>query len=280
MFNYIKYFLIKPFKIQPFISNKVQLSVSHGLFIFAFLNLFKPFKLDLLNEYFFGYSILMGIQSIVTPYLIFVILKKVNYKKWNYSNILILCFFCILIYSLVLWYSSGFYKDLKGYKKKLSFTLFYRYTSIISIFSMLLFFVLNDKIIKLKNKIHNIRVEKNNQIIKEKLTIYSEGKKESIVININELIYTSITGNYVSFYINTQEGIKELVLRNTLSNIINQISDYPNFIRCHKSYIINTNYIDSISGNARGYFLKTNQIENLIPVSRKFNKEYLEKIVD
>ena len=116
-------------------------------------------------------------------------------------------------------------------------------------------------------------------VLKKNIIIYSENKKENILININKVIYTSITGNYVSFYNITDEGIKEVVIRNTLSNILKQINDYPNFIRCHKSYIINTNYIVSISGNARGYFLKTNQIENLIPVSRKFNKEYLEKIV-
>ncbi len=278
MFSYLKYFLIKPFNIEPFTSNKVQLSISHGIFIFVFLNLFKPFKLDLLNEYFLGYSIIMGIQSFLTPFLIFVFIERLNFKKWTYSYIIVLAFFSILIYSIVLWYSSGIYKDLKGLKK-LNFGLFYRYTSIISIFSILLFFVLNDKIIKLKNKLQNKKIEKINESKKERVTIYSENKKENILIDVNKLIYTSITGNYASFFINTEKGIKELILRNTLSNICNQISDYPNFIRCHKSYIINSKFINGISGNARGYFIESKKISKKIPVSRSYSKQELERLI-
>ena len=278
MIKSIKYFLKKPFYIKTLISNKLILSVIHGLFILFFLNFFKPFKLDNLKEYFFNYSLLLAVLYVIVLFLILLILEKINYKKWTYGSFIIATLFFIFILSFVTWYTGGIYKDIYGLNK-LSFLLFYRYTSYVTIFSIPLLFVLNDKVSKFKIKRKKI-IEKNlSKSQEENIIIYSENKKENILININKVIYTSITGNYVSFYNITDEGIKEVVIRNTLSNILKQINDYPNFIRCHKSYIINTNYIVSISGNARGYFLKTNQIENLIPVSRKFNKEYLEKIV-
>ena len=279
MIKSIKYFLNKHFYIDTLLSNKLILSVIHGLFILLFLNFFKPFKLDNLKEYFFNYSLLIAVLYVIVLFLIFVILEKINYKKWTYGSIIIVTLFFIFILSFVTWYSGGIYKDIYGLKR-LSFLLFYRYTSYVTIFSIPLLFVINDELSKLKIKRKKVIEKKLSKSQEENIIIYSENKKENIRLNINKLIYISITGNYVSFYITTDKGIKELVFRNTLSNIIKQIKKYPFIFRCHKSYIINTNYIDSISGNARGYFLKANKIKNLIPVSRKFNKEYLEKIIN
>ncbi|WP_157691926.1 LytTR family DNA-binding domain-containing protein [Polaribacter sp. KT25b] len=132
--------------------------------------------------------------------------------------------------------------------------------------------IVNDKLLKLKK-------EKINSIKKDEITIFSENKKENLTLNIDKLIYITIDGNYASFFIKKTKGIKELILRNTLSNILKQIENYPFIFRCHKSYIINSLFFDEITGNARGYFLKSKNIENKIPVSRSLNKTELEKLL-
>ena len=135
MIKSIKYFLKKEFEIETLLSNKLLLSAIHGLFIFFFLNLFKPFKLDNLEEYFFNYSLLIAVLYVIVLFLIFVILEKINYKKWTYGSIIIVTLFFIFILSFVTWYSGGIYKDIYGLKR-LSFLLFYRYTSYVTIFSI------------------------------------------------------------------------------------------------------------------------------------------------
>ena len=144
MIKSIKYFLNKHFYIDTLLSNKLLLSVIHGLFVLLFLNFFKPFKLDNLKEYFFNYSLLIAVLFVIVLFLIFVILEKINYKKWTYGSIIIVTLFFIFILSFVTWYSGGIYKDIYGLKR-LSFLLFYRYTSYVTIFSIPLLFVINDE---------------------------------------------------------------------------------------------------------------------------------------
>ncbi|MDD7915542.1 LytR/AlgR family response regulator transcription factor [Polaribacter ponticola] len=113
----------------------------------------------------------------------------------------------------------------------------------------------------------------------EEIILYGTNKTENISFNLNDLIYISSQGNYASFFIKTGSETKEIILRNTLSAIIKELNKYNNIIRCHKSYIINTNYVNAISGNARGYYLRSNSITQQIPVSRSFNKSDLQKMV-
>lgn len=271
MYKHILFFLKRPFKFDSYIANKLNLSLLHGIFVIIFLNIFKPFKLDLLKEHLFGYTILIGVLAFIIPFLLLILLEKIKFKNWSIYSCIILTFFFSIIYSYILWYFSGIYKDFYGLIK-LSFLLFYKYTSSLNIISIIFILIVNDKLIRRKkNKINSIK--------EDKITIYSKNKKENLTINIDKLIYITIDGNYASFFIDTTNGVKELILRNTLSNILKQIKNYPFIVRCHKSYIINSLFYDKIKGNARGYFLKSKIIETKIPVSRTFNKKELEKVL-
>ena len=68
-------------------------------------------------------------------------------------------------------------------------------------------------------------------------------------------------------------------MRVTLTKIIENLKEYPNIIRCHKSYIINSDYVLDISGNARGYLLKIKFISINVPVSRSFSKQSLQSLI-
>jgi len=70
-----------------------------------------------------------------------------------------------------------------------------------------------------------------------------------------------------------------MILRVTLTKIDEELQDYTSIIRCHKSYIINVNFITDISGNARGYLLKSDVIPFDIPVSRNFSKQSLKGLL-
>tara|TARA_R110001606_G_scaffold120726_1_gene252565 strand:+ start:357 stop:1178 length:822 start_codon:yes stop_codon:yes gene_type:complete len=271
LFSKIKLFLKKPFNLESYISNKLNLSLLHGLFVFIFLNIFKPFKLDLLKEFLFGYTILMGILTFIVPFLFFFILEKIKFKKWSIYSFIGLTLYFIIIYSFILWYFSGIYKDIFNLNR-LSFIVFYKYSSSLALISIIFMLIVNDKLLRLKK-------EKINKIKEDEITLFSENRKENVTINIDKLIYITIDGNYASFFIETANGIKEIILRNTLSNILKQITNYPFIFRCHKSYIINSLFFDEITGNARGYYLKSNRIENKIPVSRSLHKVDLEKLL-
>jgi len=248
----IKEIFKKKISLETYISNKLPITIFHGILVFIFLNLFKPFKLYHLKGHLFGFTILMGILTFIIPFLLLVLLKKVNYKKWTVGSVSILSFCFILVYSYILWVASGIYKDITGLVK-LSFFLFYKYSSSLAILSIATIIILNDIITSFKKKKNSIPKE---QIIKTKeqeITIYSDNKKEELNIKIDKLIYASVTGNYTSFFIINKQEVKEVVLRNTLSKIFIQLNNYPQIFKCHKSYIVNTSFFDTLTGNARGY---------------------------
>lgn len=106
--------------------------------------------------------------------------------------------------------------------------------------------------------------------------IHSSLKKESLDFNTGELIYAMAEGNYVTFHLYRENGIKKISIRNSISDIEQQLKKYPMYYRCHRGFIVNLLKVKAKRGNASGYMLKLHQTDDNIPVSRnriaKFNR--------
>lgn len=98
--------------------------------------------------------------------------------------------------------------------------------------------------------------------------IHSSLKKESLDFNTGELIYAMAEGNYVTFHLYRDNGIKKISIRNSISDIEQQLVKIPVYYRCHRGYIVNLLKVKAKSGNASGYTLKLHQTDDHIPVSR------------
>jgi len=111
---------------------------------------------------------------------------------------------------------------------------------------------------------------KNKSYEKKSIQLSSSNKKQQIKLTENEFLYAESQQNYVAIS-HLQDGkIKEVVLRNTLKNILTQLPEKP-FFRCHQSYLVNTDLIENVSGNAQGLRLRLNGLNDFeIPVSRKY----------
>ena len=80
--------------------------------------------------------------------------------------------------------------------------------------------------------------------------------KEFKVLNANDIIYCQADVNYTVIF--TKDGSKVLVTK-TLGKV-EKILAYPFFFRCHKSYLVNLNHIDSYS-KIDGYIrMKNNEV--------------------
>jgi hypothetical protein len=92
-----------------------------------------------------------------------------------------------------------------------------------------------------------------------------------------DLLFIKAADNYVEIHF-LELGIpRKKLLRQTLKNII-QLLPFKEFVRCHKSYIVNLNQIASSYGNAQGYKLRIKNTSEVVPVSRSNSqivKQYL-----
>ena len=69
------------------------------------------------------------------------------------------------------------------------------------------------------------------------------------------------------------------LLRSSLSRLEKQI-DQPHIVRCHRSYVVNINRVERVTGNAQGYKLHLFAGQFLIPVARQYNESLVAGLKD
>jgi hypothetical protein len=275
--------LSKPYYFDPSTKFKLKLSFAFGLFLFLFLFFFKPFGLIRFEKALLEYSIGMGFLDFLGTFLLLYISPLIfkdyfNEDNWTVGRNILLMAIGLLFVGIILWNFGEVYKKTYGFDK-LTLLEFLSKAFLIGIIPLTFYVFINEKRERAKRekRVFKIReINKENEIkVSKEIRINSDNEKEQITFKTDNLVYITSQGNYASFFLKKDDAIKEKILRTTLTKITEKLKDHPNIIRCHKSYIINSNFIHDISGNARGYLLKSNYISEEIPVSRTFSKESL-----
>ena len=107
----------------------------------------------------------------------------------------------------------------------------------------------------------------------ERINISSQLKKESLSFFPSQFLFAESDGNYVHFHLIENGNPRKVNIRNSASNIGEQLSEYPEFFRTHRAFIVNLKNVTKKSGNSSGYRLKLSDADNEIPVSRQKAKE-------
>ena len=244
--------------------------------MFLFLILFQPFGLpNYRNDHkTFHLLIYGGITtfSMLLSNAFFTLLFPGWYNRRNWTvgkNILYILWMFFLI-GMNNWVFSAFL-GFWGFSIK-AFLIFQVITLLIGIFpvtisTFLIYYSRLKEALKeaqaLNQNIHShVHSERSNVIL-----IPSQSKSENLSVVIDEVNYIKAVENYVEVSL----GDKKVLLRNTLKAVEQVLADYPQFKRCHRSYVVNLYKIKSFSGNAQGLSLKFEaEIGEEIPVSRSY----------
>lgn len=107
-------------------------------------------------------------------------------------------------------------------------------------------------------------------------TVYlsSESGRDRVQIRLGSLLYFRSVDNYVEVFWEDEQAVSKMLLRGSLKRIEEELKSYPPVFRCHRSYMVNILNIDRITGNSQGYRLKIKGSEKLIPVSRRYSREF------
>ena len=285
--------LSTPYYFNPSIIFKIKISTNFGICVFVFLYVFKSFSLASFGDHILQYTAAIGVFTFLGSFLMLFIPPLLlpdyfNEDKWTVGKNILFLLLATLFVGSLLWYCSTIYKDGKELPI-VSLPLFLMYTFLVGAIPIFFSVYLNEKNLR-RNRRHKIkeikkfkekRILENKKTLKTEIIIYSDNQKEKIVFNINNLVYVTSQGNYASFFLKLEDNkLKEKILRVTLSKIEQELEPYTKVIRCHKSYIVNTNFMADISGNARGYILISNLLSIEIPVSRSFSKQSLMSFLD
>lgn len=138
--------------------------------------------------------------------------------------------------------------------------------------SLLIIIALDERlqIIRLKEKLVNN--ENLNSPTNSNITFLDERKEMRLSIKKENLLYIESADNYVCIWFLRNGIINKFFLRNTLKNMENLFIG-SNVLRCHRSYIVNFDHVNTITRNHDGVFIEMdNQSIANIPVSKSYTE--------
>ena len=106
----------------------------------------------------------------------------------------------------------------------------------------------------------------------EEIWITGENQNEELLLKTNELLFIESANNYVEIFYKKNGSLEKSLMRSTLKKIEKQLAAHEQFFRCHRTYLVNQNLVEKISGNAQGYKLHLKETDIQIPVSRSLNE--------
>lgn len=106
----------------------------------------------------------------------------------------------------------------------------------------------------------------------ERISFVAANGKNQINIQAHNLAFIESVGNYIHVYHQVEERIIESTLRSSISKAEIELVNHNNFLKCHRAFIVNVNYIKNAKGNAQGYKLAIKNTDKEVYVSRQYAK--------
>lgn len=265
-------FLKKPYPFNNDLRHNAKVVFFIGGAIGLFLFFFEPFNF---NEF-----------SLREKFIVSSIISLITFAVLSFSMIIIPSYFKRLfsrntwnVLKEIIWNTWIIISLIIGY------FLYFRFNSIFviqpaDVLKIILISFLAVSILVILNrnrlvKLHlNVAVELNQKLMlkldngNDFITIESEYKKDSLRLSVKESILFKSAGNYVEIYYFEAGVTKKHLIRTTLKNIENLLLNYNFIFRCHRTYLINTNFIEKAEGDSQGIKLLIKGINFTVPVSR------------
>ncbi len=277
MKNQIISWLNRKFPRNYLIENPVAGAIINTLFCFIFILLYKPLQTNASPH--LSFELTMAVYSIGSGLALMLFVWILNFSKW-FSDIKewtilreIASVFLILtgIGSVV--YLMGFFIESPAGRLNMETYLDSVSRSfLLGLFPFVFFSAINYRYLSADNDQfrvkYNINPRPENNEEEQVIKISSKLKKEELSFFPDEFIYAESDGNYVVFHILKNNALKKEIIRNSISNIEQELAEIPGIIRTHRAFIVNLKKVKSKQGNILGYQLRLSGTDSVIPVSR------------
>jgi hypothetical protein len=241
----------------------IGFSVSFILIVFQPFGTYE-FKMDYKLLFLFGYGIICALTYSIYYFLLMTLLLKwFTPQKWNILKEIITVFPVLIIMATISYYYYNFV--MQSYNAKVgSFSYFLLLCVIVSIIPLSAAYY--HKYVKSKLT----TVKKTKELKRYIISIASNNKKEKpLIVRSEDLIYIKSDGNYIEVALKNME--KPYLIRNSLNYVENKLPK-SEFLKIHRSYIVNIKTLDSLVLSGSSYSVKLIGTDILIPTSRSVVK--------
>jgi DNA-binding LytR/AlgR family response regulator len=115
------------------------------------------------------------------------------------------------------------------------------------------------------------------QVMVDLFHFTDEKNQTQMSIKPAHVLYLESSDNYVTIYYMDDGAVKKELVRNTLKRVESEFGD-KGLMRCHRSFIINIQNIETIRKVSRSYQIKLKNTDTFIPVSKSFIPQVKELI--
>jgi len=116
----------------------------------------------------------------------------------------------------------------------------------------------------------NKKLEENKSIEEKLIHFDSDYVKDNLSIKVSLLILIRAANNYIEVFWKEGEKFKSQMIRTSLKNAEELLREHKFVFKCHRSFMVNINYIDKIEGTIQGYKIFLENLDFSIPVSKNF----------
>lgn len=262
----------KPYPFSDDLQYNAKVIFFISLGVFGFLALFQPLDIGLLpvQE---KYYLISGLAIVTFLSLSFHLLilpslfpQKFSSVNWN-------------IKKEILWNSWILFTTLAGYFllnnsmgiMKFSFIQVLKlvFTAVIPLTMMIVFN--HNKMLRSHLKLADelSKKLKENKTIEEKIVYFnSDYQKDSLALKVSSLLFIRSANNYIEIFWKEEGAIRNQMVRCSIVNAQETLKEHKFIFKCHRSFLININFIDKIEGNSQGYKLFFDGINFTVPVSK------------
>lgn len=260
----------------------VVLSLLSGVFIAFFLIIFQPFgtyNFQHPNKTLFltGYGLITTVCMLFWGFMNYKLPSVFREQRWTIGKqtiwlLLIVLSIAVSSFLYSLWFNS--------YEFQLLFFInFVFYVFIIGLFPVAVvtasdYFVKFKKYADLAEKVEVKTAPEN----REKITILDENNQLVLTLAVADFLFAQSFGNYNEVHFFRNSLPEKLLIRNSLKNLFTSV--HAEIISCHRSYLVNLQHIDKVTGNSQGLHLHFVELDETVPVSRSQVKRVMSLLED
>ncbi len=269
--------LNEPFPEDISLQHNIRSIIGVGVFVTLFLYVLRPFGLDNYPDGQLLICIKFGLLTVFAGlaydlFGLYVLGLKKDLPSWTLWKWIVSAIFLILFISIC---NYLFMMSLMGWDGFKWYNFFYM---IISTFSVGIFPIIFSGMLVQMNAYKRNQTQakdmqatlspKPTKVHSIKLT--GENSREVHSFPLSALLYLESMQNYVSVCHLQAGKIEKTVFRSTIKRMESQTANSP-LVRCHRSFVVNTNLIEQVAGNAQGLRLTLKDLPDFeVPVSRKY----------
>ncbi|ADB41711.1 LytTR family DNA-binding domain-containing protein [Spirosoma linguale] len=292
-------FLNQPYPIDYSAGAQLRKATLIGLFVGLFLLVFQPFGLNSWETPNKVLKILgFGAVTFAVTAFNFIILRRLFPRlyveeEWTVGREIVALMINIMLIAIANRFYLGWLLDV-GEHSSISWAGMILVTFLIGLFPVtgLVFVSYITRLKKYSQAAASLPIHVHNEVttlartapvgpatepVNATVTLVADNEKDSVSLDAEDLLFVESSDNYCTVTYLKNKQVAKPLLRSSLSRLEKQITQ-PYIVRCHRSYIVNLNRVERVTGNAQGYKLHLLSGQFIVPVSRQYNETLIAEL--